>query len=250
MATSTILMVGVLVAIKYVINANNWDFITFNPLVTTLIASTTFIVGFLLAGIIADFKEAERMPAEMVNNLENIWEEAKLFKKRAKDFNLKTVQATLIELIDTLRDNLHVKHTRPNLTPSILILNKLSESYYEMESLGITANYLVRLKQEQGNVRRLLNRIFYIQRTQFIPSAYILVESITAIILVAFLFLESEATVAQFLVYAFIAYIFIYINRLIRIIENPFKEGVHSLDDVSMFLFKDFKERLKKEIVR
>jgi hypothetical protein len=236
-----------LMCVKYFVNINRWDFIVFNPLITTLVGSATFILGFLLSGLIADYKESERIPSELANNIEGIWQEGLLFKRTAQDFDIDLLRTRLLSIIDRLKEDVHIKQKRSALTNTLKAVNELSESFFQMQQLGITANYLVRLKQEQSNMRRLVNRIYYIQRTQYIPSAYILVESITVIVLIAFLFIKTDAQMAEYVAYGFLAYLFIYINHLIRVIEKPFQEGANNLDDVSLFLLEETHAHLLSE---
>ncbi|HZN81784.1 MAG TPA: hypothetical protein VFC01_19180 [Mycobacterium sp.] len=47
----------------------------FSPLLTGVIAAEVFIIGFILSGTSADFKEAERLPGELAASLETIADE-------------------------------------------------------------------------------------------------------------------------------------------------------------------------------
>ena len=46
-----------------------------SPLLTGVIAAEVFIVGFILSGTAADFKEAERLPGEVAGSLDSIADE-------------------------------------------------------------------------------------------------------------------------------------------------------------------------------
>ena len=43
-----------------------------NTLFTSLIASTVFLLGFLLSGVLSDYKESERIPGEISTSLETL----------------------------------------------------------------------------------------------------------------------------------------------------------------------------------
>lgn len=46
-----------------------------NPLYTGLVAGNIFLLGFLLAGTLADYKESEKMPGDLVSSMEAIADE-------------------------------------------------------------------------------------------------------------------------------------------------------------------------------
>ena len=48
------------------------EFLQLNAQLTSGIGGTIFIIGFLLSGILADYKEAERIPAEIRTAMEAI----------------------------------------------------------------------------------------------------------------------------------------------------------------------------------
>src|SRR3954469_19652377 len=49
-----------------------------NPLLSGLVAANVFLLGFLLAGTLGDYKEAEKLPGELASSLETICDEALL----------------------------------------------------------------------------------------------------------------------------------------------------------------------------
>jgi hypothetical protein len=57
---------------KWLAHQLDWEWIRPNPLVTSLVASTVFLLGFLLNGVLGDFKESEKLPGEMATNLETL----------------------------------------------------------------------------------------------------------------------------------------------------------------------------------
>ncbi|MDQ5929675.1 MAG: hypothetical protein QG594_1456, partial [Bacteroidota bacterium] len=62
----------ILMVFKFYINKAGFDFIVLNTLVSSVIGSSIFITGFLLAGVFGDYKEAEKIPAEIRSSLESI----------------------------------------------------------------------------------------------------------------------------------------------------------------------------------
>ncbi|NBR45479.1 MAG: hypothetical protein EBT85_10605, partial [Synechococcaceae bacterium WB5_2B_268] len=50
-------LVALIAAAKVLAHQLGWEVIQLNPLFTTLVASTVFLMGFLLNGVLADYKE-------------------------------------------------------------------------------------------------------------------------------------------------------------------------------------------------
>jgi len=243
-ALTTLFFVLLLIGVKYLIHWLKMEFLMINTLTGSAIGGGTFICSFLLSGIISDFKEAEKMPTEIRASLENILEEALLLKKAKPAFDYEATKKTVQAIVRSFFKGISHESNHMNLQPCLDAVDSLSDNFLAMEKAGILPNYLVRLKTEQGNLRKSILRVFHIQRTQFIPSAYILAESIVGLIIFLLLFIKTEGSPESFVLFGFISYMFLYITRLIRTLEMPFQEGDSSLDDVSLFLLHDFDEKL------
>lgn len=243
---TTLMWVIVLVIIKLSVVQLGWEILEISPLYTSALSGSVFILGFLLAGVFADYREAERAPAELRAIFENIWEEARFFKQSSPQFDLELVRQTLLRAIEGIFTGLSYKKNYIGIEPVIATLEELSSPLREMERLGLPANHIVRLKGERSNAVRILLRIRHIQRTQFVPSVYFLAESIVAIIIFLLLFLESSGTVTALVLFGFLTYLFLYIGQLIPILEQPFRQGQATQDDVSLFLLHEFEEKLQQ----
>lgn len=242
----TLAIVALLIAAKFFIHAWGLEFFSLNALFTSAIAGAIFIMGFLLAGIMSDYKEAEKVPAEMRSSLENIWEEAKFFSREKKQFDLKKLRENLISVIRSFFTGLGHEGDHYKLEPCVASVNELSESLYVMEKLGMPPNFIVRLEGEQAALRRSVLRVYYIQRTQFLPSAHILAESLAFGIIFLLLFMKTEGSPESVVLFGFISYLFLYIRHLIITINKPFRQGDNTMDDVSLFLLREFESKLVK----
>lgn len=242
-ALETAMLVAGIVAIKVVVEILRLDFIALSPLYTSVVAGGIFVIGLLVAGTLADYKEAEKMPAEITAALENIHEDGVSIKQTYKDFDLVALQKRLAAVARTLLADLADNGSRRGLSA----VNGLSQPFVEMEQMDVPANYIVRLRNEQGTIRKLLLRIYHIQRTDFLPSAYVLIQTIVALIIAALVFTRLDPIVASIVVLVFIAYFFIYLVRLLKILDTPFRPNVATMDDVSLFLLKEFLRQMEDE---
>lgn len=242
----TLAIVALLIVAKFSIHAWGLELFSLNALFTSAIAGAIFIMGFLLAGIMVDYKEAEKIPAELRSSLENIWEEGKFFNRDKREFNLKQLQGNLIDIIQSFLKGLSHEGDHYNLEPCIESVNRLSESFADMEKLGMPPNYIVRLEGEQAALRRSILRVYHIQRTQFLPSVHVLAESLAIGIVALLLFVKTEGSPESIVLFGFISYLFLYIRQLIRTIEKPFRQDHNTMDDVSLFLLRELESKLVK----
>jgi len=137
-----------------------------------------FILGFILSGTISDYKESEKIPVEIANSIENIYEEGLYSKKMKKEFNINKFKKRLISIIDSFDEDLRNKSRT-----SMVAISELSESMTEMEKIG-AASSASRIRSEQSNIRKNLMRTYQIKETSFIPAAYAILEILTAGIII------------------------------------------------------------------
>ena len=60
---------------KLIFTELGWENVALNPLYTGLVAGNVFLLGFLLAGVLADYKESEKLPGELAASVETIADE-------------------------------------------------------------------------------------------------------------------------------------------------------------------------------
>ncbi len=61
------------------------EFISLNPLFTGIVTANIFLLGFLIAGVLADYKESEKLPGELAASIETIIDECLITYKSGKD---------------------------------------------------------------------------------------------------------------------------------------------------------------------
>lgn len=232
-------VVAVLSVAKAVIHWAGIEFLSLNPLFTSAIAGAIFIIGFLLSSVMHDYKEAERLPADMRVALEVLRDDAASFARRQAGVDMEDLDQRLANIVASveagLRDGDHHR-----LDDAAAAVAGLSTAVSALEGLGMPPNYIVRLRAAQDVLRKAVFRITHIQRMQFVPSAYVLVQSLVGLNLFLLLFLKTEGSPESALMFGFISYMFVYALYLINTLEQPFRKGRNSVDDVSLFLIRDF----------
>ena len=61
-----------LCGLKLLLHRLGWELLSVSQLFSAMVASTVFLLGFLLSGVLTDFKESERIPAEIATALESL----------------------------------------------------------------------------------------------------------------------------------------------------------------------------------
>lgn len=241
-AGQTALVVLGIIAAKLVISRFSLEFISVNPLFTTVVGGGVFVLGLIVAGTLADYKEAERVPAEMTAALTNIHDDCAAFNQAFPDLDLERLEDALVRIVAAFREDL----ANPRSTRAMDAIDGLNTSFLEMDRIGVPATYTSRLRNEQGALRRSVLRVYHVQRTEFLPSAFLLIHSIVAIIIAVLAFMEVEPTYEAVIILGFISFFFLSLLRLLRLMDRPFHVEEHTQDDVSLFLLRGFVERLDR----
>ena len=238
----SLLLTLVIVVVKYVFHELGWEPIEQTSLHNSVISSVTFVIGFLLSATIADYKESERIPSDFASNLEDMYDDAAQIHKSYPSFDL-----------DTFRKQLHTvakgfsKDARKKSYDARKDIRALNTFFADMETGKVPPNFIVKLKQQQTQLLRSRQRVNYIQRISFIPSATILARSIVIGVIALIILTNIDPFYGGLVISGIISFVLIYMLILIQVISTPFHEAGKTQDDVSLFLINDAAEYLSKK---
>jgi hypothetical protein len=235
-------------ALKFVVHYFGFEVLVLNTLLTSGIGGAIFIIGFLMSSILADYKEAERIPADIRMAIEAMYGDLKCFAADKTDFDLPAFDRILLSTLDKLRSGLGHANGHKNIPPVLDEIDRLTPIFGRLESMGMAANFVVRLRTHQDLLRRSMLRIYHIQRVEFVPSVHVLVQTLVLSIVIMMLLLETEGDPASAILFGFISYMFVYALYLIRLLEQPFAKGHGTFDDVSFFLLDELETKLRGSI--
>lgn len=233
----------VILIIKLIAHQFKLEFLTLNSLFSAIISANVFLIGFLISGVLVDYKEAEKLPGELAVGLEALTDEISIIFK-----NKKTKIATeALNHVSELSKNILQWFYKKERTNHILDqITQLNDYFLAFEPLT-QANFIVRMKQEQNNLRRIVTRIHTIRDTSFNPSGYAIAEIITGLLCFGLIFTKIDPYYESLFFVAFVSFILIYMVMLIKDLDNPFgyyKEENLS-EDVPLKPIHDVIERLK-----
>jgi hypothetical protein len=241
-------VVVLLGCVKTAVHYFGLEFLQLNALLTSGIGGAIFIIGFLLSGIPADYKEAERIPSEIRTAMEAINGDLTCFAETKPDFDMGECRRILINIIGLLRSGLGHANGHNNIRPVLQEIGRLTPILGRLEGMGMASNFVVRLRTAQDTLRRNMLRIYHIQKVQFVPSVHVLVQSLVLAIVLMMLFLKTEGAPESAIMFGFISYMFVYALYLVRLLEQPFAKEHASFDDVSLFLLNEFEYALRKRV--
>jgi hypothetical protein len=234
-------MVVIVVCAKLLVHFLGWEVLSINPLFSGILAANVFLMGFLLSGVLSDFKESERLPGELSACLENLAEEVRSIRMAKPEANVGSCLILLAQLGRDILGWFHKKHRTAELFEH---LNDLTPQFAVMEQ-WTQATLVARLKQEQGNLRRTLIRIHTIRETSFVSSGYLLADLITILLCVGLVLVKIEPFYESLFFVSVISYLMIFLLMLIRDLDNPFAYYErYSGEDVSLKPLEDAVGRL------
>jgi predicted membrane chloride channel (bestrophin family) len=234
-------LVAVVVCAKLAVHSLGWEIISINPLFSGIVAANVFLMGFLLSGVLSDFKESERLPGELSACLENLAQEVSGLRMAKPEAKVGSCLILLSQLSEDILSWFHKKHRTAELLEH---LNALTPQFAAMEQ-WTQATLVARLKQEQSNLRRTLIRIHTIRETSFISSGYLLADLVTILLCIGLIFAKIEPFYESLFFVGVIAYLMIFLLMLIRDLDNPFGYYDRSSgEDVSLKPLEDTVGRL------
>jgi hypothetical protein len=236
-AFDTAVIVGAIVGLRAVLFALGADGMSLSPLTSSIVAGGVFVMGLVVAGTLSDYKEADRAPADLATELYAILRECESINAVWGKPHMGFLRQRLIAVVTTLRADIDAGNTRECQHA----IEDLSESFLELENTDVPPTYIVRQRLSQAGLRKAILRVYHLQREEFLPSAYAMVVSLVVIILGVVTVTDFGGVAQSLVTVGFLSFFFVYLLRLLRVIDKPFKVGrKRTDDDVSLFLLVEF----------
>jgi hypothetical protein len=184
-----------------------------------ILTGAALIIGLMLAGVIADFKESERLPAELAATLETMGDAIQAAHAGGNAGDL----AGLLHDYDAVSARVENWFLNENTSEDCYrAIEEITFLTARLEQSGAAPGYLGRLLAEQHNLRRTVARIDTIRTTSFIQPGYALLDLFVATVLLLLVMANFKSQTLQYLVVALLGLIYLYLARLVRDLDNPF----------------------------
>jgi len=179
-----VIMVIPLLGFKVLVHHLGWDVIPVGTLTSALIGGTFFVVAIILAGVMTDLKESERIVSEFAASIETLYNDARLMEP---DVDVAAMLSHLRDLIGTAITNFERRGSWKlgEVGPAIRLIE---EDIRCLNQKGKPLSILLRQRSELTSLKKSSYRVESIKETAFLPAAHSIAEvGVCAIVLVLIL---------------------------------------------------------------
>lgn len=238
-------LVAVLLLIKWVIYHYECQVIEVaSPVVTGLVAGVIFTIAIIFSGVLADYKESEKIPGELAVSLRGLYNDIQFLQvkdqKIADDLRAHVKELLQVILSNFKRNSWKLEEIHP-------VLNHVAEDVNGLTKEGIAAPFIVKMRNELANIDKIACRIDTIMETSFVPAAYNIAVFATCAVLAVLSVLNMNYFWDGLLLFGSVSFVLISLLMLIKDMDNPFEYGKKTSADVDLnMLFnleKEFEAR-------
>jgi hypothetical protein len=239
-------VLAVFVVIKWLVHFYQLEYLELNALFTSLIAATVFLIGFLISGVLSDYKESEKIPGEIASCLDTLSDDALSIHYKKKDARSTQLLEHILQTQKLIIEWLYQRIQLPVLLEHV---ENYTEHFSKLED-STAVNYIVKLKQEQSSLRKWLIRIQVIRDTDFVSYAYAILETLAMLIIVGLLLIKIEPFYESLFFLGFVVFLILYMILLIKDLDNPFdySDKEESPGEVALFPIHEVKARLENKL--
>jgi hypothetical protein len=221
------------------------EYMELNALFTSLVAGTIFLIGFLISGVLTDYKESEKIPSELSASLRTLMDDSITISKiKQPETAIRFIefQKSCMKL---LIDWLYKKERTKTLLKKI---SQMNDFFVDFDKEGIQANYIIKMKNEQNMIRKIILRIDTIRDTSFAGSAYAILEAMGFLTVIGLLIIKIEPFYASLFLTLLITFLISYMIYLIKDLDNPFDYSLHGETgtEISLKPIHDFFSELEE----
>jgi len=221
----------VIMTLKLGLHYMDLELLSINAIFSGLIGANVFLMGFLLSGVLADYRESERIPGEVAATLTTIADEFQITHQRNPTRQTANALNHIRDLANIIDAWLHKKERSSVVMEKI---TRLNHDFFALEPIT-QVNAITRMKQEQSALRKLIIRIHTIRETNFISSGYYIAQSTTILLLLGMTLARIEPFYESLFFVFVVSYLLLFLLFLIRDLDNPFGYyEVGSSEDVSL----------------
>jgi hypothetical protein len=235
-------IVAILLIIKWILFSFGGEIVIANPVVTALVAGVIFTIAIIFSGVLADYKESEKMPGELASIIKSLYNDANLVA--GKDEKTKNdLRAHIRSLLQIILSNFK-RNAWPldDISPAI---NHVADDINSLAREGVPPPFVVKMRNDLTNIDKISYRIKIIMETSFIPVAYYIAIIATVAVLVILLCTKMEHYHDGLLLFGSVSFILISLLLLIKDMDNPFEYGNKTSADVDLSVLFNLEKELE-----
>jgi len=242
LAMRTVPIVLAVIVFKFASHYFGLEFLALNSLFTAVISANIFLIGFLISGTLVDYKESEKLPGDLSASLEAMADEGLIILKNKDSREAEAYLRKLSGFSGMLVDWFYKKTRTEDLLGT---LRSFNDDFLAFEN-QTQANFIVRMKQEQNAIRKMINRVHTIRETSFLGTGYAIAEIITSILVFGLIAIKMDPFYESVFFVFFVSFILVYMLFFIKDLDNPFGYTLEEslVEEVSLKPLLDTRERL------
>ena len=141
-------LIILIAVLKFISHKFGFEIMELNALFTSLVAGTIFLIGFLISGVLSDYKESEKLPSHLSASIKTLFDDSYTILKGKNSETANSFIEFQKSFTNSLIDWFHKKERTKSILNKISMMN---DFIIGLDKEGIQANYIIKLKNEQNN---------------------------------------------------------------------------------------------------
>ena len=186
--------------------------------VGSVITGVTLILGFMLGGVLSDYKESEKLPASVAVALAG-------FRSTAhsgllvKDLDVSIINARIAKVANTIAGWFVGTNSEDEMWAA---MSDFPALIVDLEKAGMASHYVGRLMVLNGELNATLNRVAVVRNTSFVQSGYVLMTILVLVLQGSLAIVTFPSSIMSWIAPSVLSLAYAYLWLLVRDLDNPF----------------------------
>ena len=187
----------------------------------SVITGVTLILGFMLGGVLSDYKESEKLPASVAVALAGFRSTAHS-GLLAKDLDASIINARISKVANAIAGWFVGTNSEDEMWAS---LSDFPTLIVDLEKAGMASHYVGRLMVLNGEINATLNRVAVVRNTSFVQSGYVLMTLLVLVLQGSLAIVSFPSSIMSWIAPSVLSLAYAYLWLLVRDLDNPFGHG-------------------------
>jgi hypothetical protein len=190
----------------------------------SVITGVTLILGFMLGGVLTDYKESEKLPASVAVALSGFSSTAHA-GLLVKDLDVAMIDERIAKVANTIGGWFVGTNSEDQMWNA---LSDFPALIVDLEKAGMASHYVGRLLVLNGELNVTLNRIAVVRNTSFVQSGYVLMSLLVLVLQGSLAIVSFPSSIMSWIAPSVLSLAYAYLWLLVRDLDNPFGHSENS----------------------
>ncbi len=184
-----------------------------------VLTGTALIMGLMLSGVIADYKEAERLPSDRGRH------SPRSPRRKRQQLNIANVDSSWVHgrlVIVGYAINEWFYSRKSNEELWSVYRENMTYIADQVANSGTKSQYITQTNNANNNLRNSLERIAVIRDTKYLPAGYTLLQLLVAVTFGLLILADFPPGLPAYFVPGAVSLVYMYMLLLIKDLDNPF----------------------------